>query len=153
MAKVREGIEFICGQKLLQTLNWRYAEERCIGKQTTNVQYLKDFTNHKGHFSSKESKTRKWFWEIMEEMAEEDRQLYLRFVNGQAKLSTEMATLRYKHELRNRHGGDAALPEAHTCYFQIDIPEYTTKEIFRKRLLTAIRFCGEVDNDNRNRDY
>jgi hypothetical protein len=86
-------------------------------------------------------------------MSEEDRQLYLRFVNGQAKLGTNMKDLRYQHELKNRHGGNAALPEAHTCYFQIDIPEYTEKEIFRSKLLTAIRFCGEVDNDNRNSDY
>jgi hypothetical protein len=153
MAKVREGIEFICGYKVFSVLSWRYAEERCVGKQTTDIAYLKKFTIHKGHFSSEDSKTRKWYWEIMEEMAEEDRQLYLRFVNGQSKLGTNMKDLRCKHELRNRHGGDAALPEAHTCYFQIDIPEYTTKEIFRKRLLTAIRFCGEVDNDGGPNNY
>lgn len=28
MAKVREGIEFITGTKLLSALSWRYAEER-----------------------------------------------------------------------------------------------------------------------------
>lgn len=153
MAKVREGIEFICPNNVLNALSWRYAQERCVGKLTTDVDYLKQYTRNSGHFSKEDSITRKWFWEIMKEMAEEDRQLYLRFVNGQAKLSTEMKDLRYKHELRSRSGGDKALPEAHTCYFQIDIPEYTKKEIFRKRLLTAIRWCGEVDNDSRNREY
>lgn len=95
MAKVREGIEFVCGSKLFSVLSWRYAEERCVGKQTTNIEYLKQYTRHKGHFSSNDSKTRKWFWEIMEEMSEEDRQLYLRFVNGQSKLGTNMKDLRY----------------------------------------------------------
>lgn len=149
MAKVREGIEFICGSKLLAALSWRYAEERCIGKYETDIEYLKKYTSHEGHFRKEDSKTRKWFWEIFEEMAEEDRQLYLRFINGQAKLPTDMSKLRYKHALRSKGGGDTTLPEAHTCYFQIDIPEYSTKEIFRKLLLVAVRFCGEVDGDSR----
>lgn len=117
MAKVKEGIEFICGAQLLAALSWRYAEERCIGKYLTDIDYLKQHTSYSGHFKQADSKTRKWFWEIFEEMSEEDRQLYLRFVNGQSKLSTDMGKLRYKHELRNRSGGDTALPEAHTCYF------------------------------------
>jgi hypothetical protein len=82
MAKVREGIEFICTSKLLNALSWRYAEERCIGKQFTDIEYLKRFTTYTGHFNRTDSKTKKWFWEILEEMDEEDRQLYLRFVNG-----------------------------------------------------------------------
>jgi len=91
MAKVREGIEFICGAKVFSSMSWRYAEESCVGKQTTNLEYLKEFTKYTGHFSAEDSKTRKWFWEIMEEMSEDDRQLYLRFINGQAKLSINMA--------------------------------------------------------------
>jgi E3 ubiquitin-protein ligase HUWE1 len=86
-------------------------------------------------------------------MSEEDRQLYLRFVNGQAKLPSDLSKLNYKHTLRGRGGGDGALPEAHTCYNQIDIPEYTSKEIFRKMLLIAIRFCGEVDGDRTMTSY
>lgn len=82
MAKVREGIEFITGPGLLSCLSWRYAEERCIGIYETDIDYLKRFTTYSGHFSGTQSKTKAWFWEIFEEMSEEDRQLYLRFVNG-----------------------------------------------------------------------
>ena len=86
-------------------------------------------------------------------MTEEDRQLYLRFVNGQGKLPSDLSKVRCKHTLRGRGGGDGTLPEAHTCYNQIDIPEYSDKEIFRKNLLIAIRFCGEVDGDRRMSEY
>jgi len=99
MAKVREGIEFVCGNKIPYVLSWRYAEERCVGKQTTDIEYLKRHTKYESHLSSKDSKCRKWFWEIMEEMAEEDRQLYLRFVNGQGKLPINLASLDYQHTL------------------------------------------------------
>jgi hypothetical protein len=153
MAKVKEGIEFICGRKLLDALSWRYAEERCIGKHFIDIEYLKRFTKHESHFEAQDSEMRKWFWEIFEEMDEEDRVLYLRFVNGQGKLSTDMSKLRYKHALRYQGGGDAKLPIAHTCYFQIDIPRYTKKEIFREKLLIAIRNCADVDLDRNMSSY
>lgn len=153
MAKVKEGIDYIATSKLTTALSWRYAEERCVGKTQTDIAYLERFTTYDAHFRSEDSKWRKWFWEIMEEMSEEDRQLYLRFVNGQAKLPTDLSKLRYKHKLQGLGGGDRRLPEAHTCYFKIDIPEYSSKEVFKRRLLVAIRFCGEVDGDSRMTSY
>jgi hypothetical protein len=148
MAKVREGIEHICGKELPYVLSWRYCEERVVGKTETDVEYLKRFTNYCDHFNRSDSKCKQWFWEIMHEMTEEDRQLYLRFVNGQAKLPSDLNSLSYKHELRGKGGsGDGSLPEAHTCYNQLDCPEYSSKEIMRMRITTAIRWCGEVDND------
>jgi len=37
-----------------------------------------------------------------------------------------------------RNQGDRALPIAHTCFFQIELPEYTTAKIMREKLLTAM---------------
>jgi hypothetical protein len=52
------------------------------------------------------------------------------------------------------HKGDTALPVSHTCFFTIDMPNYTTEEIFKKRLTTAMEFCGEIDGDwSVNDDY
>lgn len=123
MAKVREGIEFICGGALPYSLSWGYCEERVVGKTDTDVDYLKRFTDYENHFCDAQSKCKAWFWEIMHEMTEEDRQLYLRFVNGQSKLPSDMKSLAYKHTLRGQgSAGDGSLPEAHTCYNQLDCP-------------------------------
>ena len=36
------------------------------------------------------------------------------------------------------------LPVAHTCFFQLDLPQYSTDAIMRERLLVAIHFgAGE----------
>ena len=52
------------------------------------------------------------------------------------------------------HRGDSSLPETHTCFFTIDLPNYTTEEILKKRLTTAFEFCGEIDGDGSpNADY
>jgi hypothetical protein len=95
MAKVQEGINYICTSELTTALSWRYAQERCVGKTTTDIAYLKRFTRYESHLAKSDSPCKKWFWEIFEEMSEEDRQLYLRFVNGQGKLPTDLSKLRY----------------------------------------------------------
>ena len=35
------------------------------------------------------------------------------------------------------------LPTAHTCFNQLDLPEYPTEEIMRDKILLAIRECSE----------
>ena len=39
---------------------------------------------------------------------------------------------------------DGSLPRAHTCFFQIDLPAYSSVEIARDRILFAIRNCVTV---------
>ena len=41
-----------------------------------------------------------------------------------------------------------AFPQSHTCFFQLDVPNYETDEIMRSRLVTACELCGEIDTDN-----
>ena len=39
-----------------------------------------------------------------------------------------------------RGGDDSTLPLSHTCFFQIELPAYTTDEAMRKNLLICIHF-------------
>ena len=39
------------------------------------------------------------------------------------------------------------LPRAHTCFFSFDWPDYSSKDIARDRLLTAIMHCQVIDMD------
>merc|ERR1711990_313906 len=115
-----------------------------MGDRVVDVALLKKYTTYN---SSVKQQTRDWFWEVFEEMDEADKRLYLKFVNGRAKLPANIANISYKHQITPQGSSDSALPQAHVCYFQIDLPNYSTKAILEKRLLTAIRFCGEIDTD------
>ena len=44
---------------------------------------------------------------------------------------------------------DSFLPKAHTCFFSINLPKYTRKEIMHEKLLYAIYNCTEMDADFR----
>jgi hypothetical protein len=37
------------------------------------------------------------------------------------------------------------LPVAHTCFFQLDLPRYTSKEVLKEKLLSAIYYCKDMD--------
>ena len=43
---------------------------------------------------------------------------------------------------------DKYLPVAHTCFFTLDLPAYTTKKVMRERLVYAITHCTAIDLDN-----
>ena len=45
-----------------------------------------------------------------------------------------------------------SLPIAHTCYFRVDISNYTNLETMTARFKTAIEMCGEIDMDFENDD-
>jgi hypothetical protein len=47
---------------------------------------------------------------------------------------------------------DGQLPKAHTCFFALQLPRYSTDEICRRQLLYAIRNCVEMDGDFRLAD-
>jgi hypothetical protein len=38
--------------------------------------------------------------------------------------------------------GSSRLPQGHTCYNQLDLPEYETFEVLQQRLVFAISECG-----------
>ena len=38
----------------------------------------------------------------------------------------------------NNKSGDGALPKADTCFFNLELPNYSSKEVMKQRLLLAI---------------
>eukprot|EP00694_Reclinomonas_americana_P003192 EC789508.1.p3 GENE.EC789508.1~~EC789508.1.p3 ORF type:complete len:82 (+),score=29.79 EC789508.1:165-410(+) len=51
---------------------------------------------------------------------------------------------------RFRGGGedsDSTLPVAHTCFFSLDLPNWSSYEVTRERILFAIVNCRAIDTD------
>lgn len=52
--------------------------------------------------------------------------------------------------MRSRsYNADLILPEAHTCFFTIDLPRYSSFENLKNKLLYAITNCQAIDTDGR----
>lgn len=72
-----------------------------------------------------------------------DRSQFLRFAWGRSRLPKSNPWPR-SFKIKYNEAGDEMLPTAHTCFFQLDLPQYSTDAIMRERLLVAIHFgAGE----------
>jgi len=141
---IRQGMYKVCPKNILNMLEWEEIEIRASGDKVVDVEKLKKITEYYG---DSECKTVKLFWEMMENFDEDQKQKYLKFTWGRQRLPADCSDLRYKHTICILDSGDDRMPEGHTCFFQIDVPKYSTLEIMTKRFITAIEFCGEIDTD------
>jgi len=146
MKWIAEGMEIIIPKTIVNILSWEEVEIRAAGNKTTDVEKLKSITEYRN--CTEQSKVVKMFWNVMSRMSEEDKTLYLKFVWGRQRLPSDCSNLRYNHRIALIEYWDKeALPESHTCFFAVDLPDYESEEILEKKLLISIRFCGEIDND------
>merc|ERR1740123_1301505 len=75
---------------------------------------------------------RKWFFEIFKEMDKNDRSLTLKFMSGNSRINQGQ---HYSIDVSSYQAKDG-FPEGHTCGSNMVIPEYSSKEMMKQRLLT-----------------
>lgn len=89
-----------------------------------------------------------WFWRCVSKMNQEDLARLVMFVTGTSKVPLEgFSNLQgmnglQKFQIHRVAGNTMRLPSAHTCFNQLDLPEYSTAEILSERLLRAVRECS-----------
>lgn len=145
---VKEGINDVVNLKIFQVLTWAELEVRACGRKDIETEQLKAITDYSESHCGPDDEIMQWFWEMFDSFNQDERKKYLKFIWGRTKLPSDTSELSYKHKvvyLSDR--ADNSLPEAHTCFFTIDIPRYDDMQTMRKRFLTAIELCGEIDND------
>jgi len=142
---IQEGMWKIVPRSTFNMLDWEEIEVRAVGEKTVDPEKLKKITNYE--CCSETKPVVKYFWQVFEELSEEDKALYLKYVWGRQRLPSDLKNLRYKHTIYYCGGDPESLPKAHTCFFQIDLPDYPSAEVLEKKLLIAIRFCGDIDDD------
>lgn len=86
-----------------------------------------------------------WFWTAVSQMVQEDLARLVMFVTGTSKVPLEgFSALQgmngpQKFQIHRAAGDKNRLPSAHTCFNQLDLPEYESYEILTERLLCAVR--------------
>ena len=85
-----------------------------------------------------------WLWSILYELNEEEKALLVLFVTGTSKIPLEGfkalqgANGLHPFTVQKAEGLDI-LPIAHTCFNTIDLPEYSSREAMKEKILYAIR--------------
>mmetsp|Transcript_16694 Transcript_16694/g.53294 ORF Transcript_16694/g.53294 Transcript_16694/m.53294 type:complete len:892 (+) Transcript_16694:267-2942(+) len=134
---IRRGLVAIVPERALQLFTAPELELLVCGDPTVDVALLKQHTTYHGY--NRDDSVCRRFWEVLAQFTDEERSKFIRFAWGRSRLPAPRDWDR-PFKLTRKNGSDNQLPLAHTCFFQIELPPYSSKEIMRKRLLTAIHY-------------
>ena len=138
-----EGFNEIIPPETIAMFNERELELIIAGLPRIDVEDWFRNTELQGYRSS--DQIIQWFWEIVRnELDSEELALLLQFCTGSAKVPVcGFAGLMGNTEPRRfsikKISAIDRLPVAHTCFNQLDLPEYRSKADLKSRLLTAIK--------------
>mmetsp|Transcript_10736 Transcript_10736/g.14361 ORF Transcript_10736/g.14361 Transcript_10736/m.14361 type:complete len:104 (-) Transcript_10736:53-364(-) len=81
-----------------------------------------------------------FFWTVMKEFNTEQKAKFLNFVYSTSSLppSEKDWVMPFTISSKYSETPDFTLPVAHTCFFTIELPSYTSVDIMREKLLLAI---------------
>ena len=139
--EIQKGLFAGISIDVLQILSWRELEKIICGKNNFDVDDLKKHTNYDGY--NQNEQVIKWFWEWLENISEEDKFKYLRFVSGRSRLPQANLGYNYKHVINKVNNKDL-YPTSHTCFFTLHLPNYDNKNDLIKKLDYTIENSIEI---------
>ncbi|KAK4254640.1 hypothetical protein QN277_009993 [Acacia crassicarpa] len=142
-----EGFNELVPPELISIFNDKELELLISGLPEIDLDDLKANTEYTGYTVA--SNVVQWFWEVVKAFSKEDMARLLQFVTGTSKVPLDgFKALQgisgpQKFQIHKAYGAPDRLPSAHTCFNQLDLPEYTSKEQLQERLLLAIHEASE----------
>jgi len=144
---MQKGLNSVVPVRLLTLFSWFDLEVMVCGNPTIDIEMLHRHTLYSTSLSSA-SPLIAYLFEALRSFNSEERQMFLRFVWGRNRLPATDSdwTQQFTVNLLST-ADDKALPIAHTCFFSIDLPPYSSAENLRAKLLYAIYNCTAIDVD------
>ena len=139
---IKKGFYSVIPKDISKILNYKQLEEMICGRKELDIKEFKNHTIYKPD-SYKDSQIIKWFWKWFEEIREEDKVKYLKFVSGRTRLPIPEFKIDYKHTIYITNTTNL-LPHSQTCYFQLDLPKYETYDAFVDKIQYAIMNCADI---------
>ena len=147
---LKDGFNIIFPVNKLITLTWKDLEEKVRGPSEISVADLKSITDYSNCNPQNEYIQR--FWRVFSTFTNQQKSMFLKFVWGRDRMpsvedlgSQKFKIVLFEESKSNNH--DGIFPEAHTCFFQVNLPRYTTDGACKSKTLYAIETCGSIDTD------
>ncbi|KAE9051651.1 hypothetical protein PR001_g1255 [Phytophthora rubi] len=149
------GLGKIVPVQLLQLCVWSELQQWVSGSLEIDVELLKRHTRYSSGMSPEQFPHLETFWKVLSSFSEENKRRFINFAWGQDTLPADDAEFDRTHtrlliKAPPQDDGvvqDALLPKADTCFFNIELPVYSSEEIMREKLLLAITLCTSLDGD------
>ncbi|TPX56315.1 hypothetical protein SpCBS45565_g08434 [Spizellomyces sp. 'palustris'] len=140
------GFHDIIPKDLVKIFNEQELELLISGMPDIDIDDWKNNTEYQNYTSS--SPQVQWFWRAVRSFSQEERAKLVQFATGTSKVPLEgFAQLQgangvQKFQIHKDFSSADRLPSAHTCFNQLDLPQYESYEQLRSNLLLAISEGG-----------
>ncbi|KAI7827971.1 hypothetical protein BC939DRAFT_76403 [Gamsiella multidivaricata] len=141
-----QGFHEIIPAHLISIFNEQELELLISGLPDIDVDEWKNNTEYQNY--SQASPQIQNFWRAVRSFDQTERAKLLQFVTGTSKVPlggfSQLQGISgvQKFQIHKDFSSTKRLPSAHTCFNQLDLPEYETYEELRQQLLTAISECS-----------
>jgi E3 ubiquitin-protein ligase HUWE1 len=142
-----KGFHEIIPPELISIFNEQELELLISGLPEIEVDDWKANTEY--HNYSASSPQIQWFWRAVRSFDKEERAKLLQFVTGTSKVPLngfkELEGMNgvSRFNIHRDYGNKDRLPSSHTCFNQLDLPEYDSYETLRQRLYIAMTTGSE----------
>jgi hypothetical protein len=140
------GFHEIIPAALISIFNEQELELLISGMPDIDVDDWKNNTEYSGYTVS--SPQIQWYWRAVRSFDQEYRAKLLQFVTGTSKVPLDgFSKLQgssgvQRFQIHRDYGAKGRLPSAHTCFNQLDLPEYDSYEQLREQLMKAVNECS-----------
>nr|XP_036576395.1 E3 ubiquitin-protein ligase huwe1 [Colletotrichum truncatum]KAF6783133.1 E3 ubiquitin-protein ligase huwe1 [Colletotrichum truncatum] len=137
-----KGFHDIIPADLISIFNEQELELLISGLPDIDVDDWKSNTEY--HNYNPSSQQIQWFWRAIRSFDKEERAKLLQFVTGTSKVPLngfkELEGMNgiNRFNIHRDYGNKERLPSSHTCFNQLDLPEYESYETLRAQLMKAI---------------
>ncbi|KAG5464479.1 hypothetical protein LSCM1_00669 [Leishmania martiniquensis] len=141
LQKMREGLLSVVPEVAVLLLTPEELELRVCGQPDYTPEELRKGATYEGLTS--EDRRVQLLWKALEEATPLQRRLFLRFVSGRDRMPVKLRIL----PLTTQADADTMLPRTATCFFAIEVPDYSSLEVMKRKLFYSIENCADMDTD------
>ncbi|XP_061577145.1 E3 ISG15--protein ligase HERC5-like [Cololabis saira] len=136
----RQGFFQVCDQMPMRLFKPKELQEVLVGEDVQDWDKLKQNTTYTGEYHVDHPKIQ-MFWEVFDELSEKQKKAFLWFVTGYervplsslVKIKMNISVYPASESLRDQY-----YPETETCFSNLLLPLYSTKEIMQTKLTEAL---------------
>lgn len=151
---IRRGLNKLVPQGFLNVISANDLEMWVCGRSKVDVDLLQRHTRYSAGLNEEAPRV-KFLWQTLKELGETEKLRFVKFCWGQERLPANdeefdrtQTRFMIKPATYSVNNPDTALPKADTCFFNLELPNYSTKEILKERLLLAINTdCDSINAD------
>ncbi|GFG40937.1 hypothetical protein Cfor_04032 [Coptotermes formosanus] len=129
------GFHKVCGGRVLELFHSHELMAVVVGNENYDWEVLQRNAEYKNGYTENDE-TIQMFWEVFHELPEEEKRKFLLFLTGSVRIPVQ--GMKEMKIYIQPSFDDRYLPVAHTCFKLLDLPQYSTKEKLRYKLMQAI---------------